>query len=282
MTTSPTSTSAPLSNAAKADYLDADGNFTVADLLANDAGGANASTFFFGSGADATNQAAYMLNHGITLVSDVGGIKTYHFDNTTVDSFQYSVQIGHHGTWTTASVDLGHAGDSYFSENFESYTTAGTWADATAGLVANGWSNLGAHDEVVNSNYTGPAITGAPGNYWLDTQASPGPIDISHQFTDTTGGNTLLSFDIGVQSFGSYSTASNATFDFKVDGVVIAHIVAADLYDPAPNLMHHFDVNFNDGAAGLQHNLEMVDTSPTPPSNVGFALDNVAIHDWHA
>jgi hypothetical protein len=36
MTTSPTSTSAPLSNAAKADYLDADGNFTIADLLAND------------------------------------------------------------------------------------------------------------------------------------------------------------------------------------------------------------------------------------------------------
>ena len=67
MATSPTSKSAPLSNAAKDDALGHDGDFTftIADLLANDAGGARASTFFFGAGLDQDDQAAYMADHGI-------------------------------------------------------------------------------------------------------------------------------------------------------------------------------------------------------------------------
>ena len=106
MATSPTSKSAPLSNAAKDDTLGHDGDFTftISDLLANDAGGAKASTFFFGSGLDgkdAAHQAAYMSAHGIVD----NGNGTYTLTSDAHD-FQYSVQIGNKGTWSTADVDV--------------------------------------------------------------------------------------------------------------------------------------------------------------------------------
>src|SRR5262245_61803466 len=104
MATSPTSKSAPLSNAAKDDVLGSDGNFTfkISDLLGNDAGGAKASTFFFGSGLDGSDKAhqdAYMAAHGI----HDNGDGTYTLTGDAID-FQYSVQIGNKGTWSTADV----------------------------------------------------------------------------------------------------------------------------------------------------------------------------------
>ena len=90
MATSPTSKSAPLSNAAKDDALGSDGDFTftIADLLANDAGGAKANTFFFGSGDNGgLTQAQYMSAHGI--VANLDGSYT-----ATGGDFEYSVQIG--------------------------------------------------------------------------------------------------------------------------------------------------------------------------------------------
>jgi hypothetical protein len=104
MATSPTSKSAPLSNAAKDDVLGSDGVFTfkISDLLANDAGGAKASSFFFGSGDNGgLSQADYMSAHGI--VQNPDGSYT-----ATGGDFEYSVQIGNKGTWSTAHVDVAH------------------------------------------------------------------------------------------------------------------------------------------------------------------------------
>jgi hypothetical protein len=273
----PGSISAPLANVAKADALDTDGNFTINDLLQNDAGGVQASSFFFGTAVDqgATAQAAYMASHGITYDAITG---VYHFDNTTALSFDYMVQTAQ-GTWTTAHVDIGHAGTEFFSENFDTYTTADPWADATAILVGNGWTNLGAGDEVVNSSYAGPLIQASSGDYWLDTQASPGGIDLSHTFIDTTGGTAQLSFDIGLQAFEGHATDPNSTFEFRVDGNVVKTIHATDI--SGPDQLQHFDVVFNTGAAGVQHTLEIVDTTQnSTDGNVGFALDSVSVHDW--
>ena len=66
-----------------------------------------------------------------------------------------------------------------------------------------------------------------PAGFWLDTQNSPGQMDISHTFTDSTaaiaGKTAVLSFDIAKQNLTyqgtHYATASDAAFEFRVDGV---------------------------------------------------------------
>src|SRR5215475_10725894 len=125
MATSPTSKSALLSGAAKDDHVGQDGDFafTIADLLANDPGGAAkadvSKQFFFGStAADQADQAGYMAAHGIIDNHD----GTFTLKSDAID-FDYFVQIGNRGTWSVAHVDVTapppepHQGDLLFSEN---------------------------------------------------------------------------------------------------------------------------------------------------------------------
>src|SRR5262245_61921047 len=141
MATSPTSKSAPLSNAAKDDVLGADGNFTfkISDLLANDAGGANKSgtAFFFGTAQDQFHQAEYMAAHGI----HDNGDGTYTRTSGAFD-FDYSVQIGNKGTWSSAHVDVTapvpapHLGNALFTENFDGYDSTSIIDPSTNTAVA--------------------------------------------------------------------------------------------------------------------------------------------------
>jgi len=291
--TSPTSKSAPLSNAAKDDALGADGHytFTIADLLANDAGGANhlgTGQFFFGSGADQLHQSEYMAAHGIVDNHD----GTYTLTAGAID-FQYSVQIGNRGTWSTANVDVTapvpHTGDNLFTENFDGYNGQyyqdnGTTVFGVVDLNSeNGWTGA-THTELGADGYGN--IDATSGGFWFDTQNSPGRVDISHTFTDTTaavaGTTSVLSFDIATQSLDylgqHYATDPSASFEFRIDGFTVAHINASQL--ATPNEMQHFEFNVTGYInAGDTHTLEVVDTS-NDDGYVGFAVDSVRIDDW--
>ena len=147
MATSPTSKSALLSGAAKDDVLGEDGvfTFTIADLLANDPGGANKSAgqFFFGSAADQYKQAEYLASHGIVDNGDGSYTLT-----SAASDFQYMVQIGNKGTWSQAHVDVTapepvvdpvdtpHNGDLKAEWTFENHTQSG--GDTSARLTASG------------------------------------------------------------------------------------------------------------------------------------------------
>jgi hypothetical protein len=295
MGTSPTSTSAPLSNAAKADTIGFDGDFTFtkADLLANDAGGARANTFFFGHGDNGgLTQEQYMTLHGITY--DVAS-DTY---TAHGGDFEYSVQIGNKGTYSTAQVDVAeaHAGAELFSENFDGYTgqtfkTNGVVASAEVDLAAqHGWTGTenggAAHTELGVTDVLG-GIDATSGDRWLDTQNTPGGIDISHTFTDTTaaidGKTAVLSFDIAKMDVkwdaNNYVTDPNASFEFRVDGSVVAQIDAADFANF--NEMKHFDIAIegSDYSSGTTHTIELVDTTATD-HYFGFAIDSIQINDW--
>jgi hypothetical protein len=273
-------TSYLLNNVAKDDTLDGFSDFTKGDLLANDAGGVKATSFFFGIGAASqADQDAYMTAHGIVDNHD----GTFGFDissSSFTGSFDYSVQTAN-GTWTTAHVNVAHEGASLLTENFDTQTSDPVWGYGD--MTQTGWTNNnGLQTELINQAYAGPHITATSGAYMLDTQASPGGVDLSHAFTDATGGAAELSFDIGIQAFApNYSTDPNAALDFKVDGNVVAHITYADVLlatGGQTDVLAHFDIVFNDGAAGA-HVLEIVDVTGQP-GNVGFALDSVQIHDW--
>src|SRR5262245_15505401 len=153
MATSSTSQSALRSGAAKDDVVGQDGDFTftINELLANDPGGAAkvdlGSQFFFGSSAaDQSDQAKYLLDHGLEKISDADG-GTYRITDHALD-FDYFVQIGNKGTWSRAHVDVvdrpdapvdtHHAGELLFSEDFDSYATGdnlshGSWTEANLG-----------------------------------------------------------------------------------------------------------------------------------------------------
>jgi hypothetical protein len=306
MATSPTTKSALLSGAAKDDAvgLNGDFTFTIQDLLGNDPGGAakvdvNKQFFFGDTAADQADQAGYLAAHGITDNGD----GTYTINSDALDSFSYFVQIGNKGTWSQADVDVTappveepcvpHLGDALFTENFDNYQETQKYYDPADSDVfvfgtvdlnaASGWTNP-SNVELVATGYGG--IESTSGDAWLDTQNSPGQIDISHTFTDTTaavGGKTsVLSFDIGIQDLtylgNHYATDTDASFQFQIDGKVVADFDWSDFN--AANVMQHFEVDITEyAAAGDTHTLSLVDTSPTS-DYTGFSVDSIHIDDW--
>lgn len=306
MAQTPTSNSALINNAAKDDALVVDSptfTFTIADLLANDPGGAAkvnvATQFFFGDPEDQFNQAAYMLAHGIVDNGD----GTFSLTGDAID-FEYMVQIGNKGTWSQADVSVTlpepdpHSGDTLFVENFDGYgeDTQTTYFDPPGTAVfasvdlnsASGWTGA-ANSELGADGYGDIETTSGVGEeaFWLDTMNSPGQIDISHTFTDSTdpvGGKTAtLEFDVAKQSLDylgtHYETAADAQFEIRIDGDTIAFITAGDL--AAFNEMEHysFDIAQYADLGDDEHVIEIVDTSPDA-SFTGFSIDSIVITDW--
>ena len=298
MATSPTSKSALLSGAAKDDAvgLNGDFTFTIADLLANDPGGAakvSAGTqFFFGdTAADQADQVTYLATHGI--IDNGDGSYTLTADAT---DFKYFVQIGNKGTWSQADVEVTapeptpepHKGDFLFGENFDGIegnvipASGSFWQPVD--LAVHGWTGATGVELGANGYLTIPTTSG-DGNqaFWLDSQKSPGPIDISHEFTDLTaavdGKTAVLSFDIAKQSFDGHTTSANATLEVRIDNVAVATIAAADLANF--NEMYHYEIGIT-GYAEMGddiHTLSLVDTTNEFVFN-GFSVDSIQINDW--
>jgi hypothetical protein len=311
MATSKTSQSASVSGVAKDDTLGHDGDFTftVADLLANDGGSVKnvADHFVFGTTqADWNDQATYLTNHGITANAD----GTYTINSDGLD-FQYMIQTGNKGTWSTANVDVTapepvdthHAGDLLFSEDFDTYTNLDnnlTWdtvnltnGPATGPSVGHSWAIMGDDNqwhgvtgEVVQGNLP-DSIESTSGDFWLDTQNSPGGIDISNWFVDPTGGEFRLSFDLGIHDFGDgpkAETAQNAMLNVLVDGNLVDTIDYSEVLAKAGGVeqMGHFEYVVDGGDASAGHNISFVDVTPQVDGGnyVGFALDTIQVHDW--
>src|SRR5262249_25743131 len=133
----------------------------------------------------------------------------------------------------------------------------------------NGWSGA-THTELGANGYGGiPETSGNTDGYWLDTMNSPGLINLSHQFTDTTaavGGKTaVLSFDIATQSLdylgNHYQTDPNATLEFRIDGQMVHQFNASEF--ATPNVMQHYDIAIAGYAnnASDTHTIELVGVS---------------------
>jgi hypothetical protein len=228
----------------KHDDFDRDGNFKISDLLKD-------NNLVFGDHRDDDG------NH-----DDHGDHDCNHDDHGDHD---------------------GHVGASLFTENFDGLATnAANPQFAVVDLSAHGWTGA-AHTELGANGYGGIATTSgtATSAYWLDTQNSPGGIDISHTFTSDKS-HVELSFDIGTQSLdyqgNHYATDPNAKFDFKIDGKVVAELTAAQVDAAAhgPDHMAHFEVAANVGVGA--HTLELVDATANP-GYAGFAVDSIHIHD---
>jgi hypothetical protein len=191
-----------------------------------------------------------------------------------------------------------HAGDLLFQENFDSYAKQadhGSWYETNLGVgslqndnLYHGWANeqgTGAYGEIVQGQGILNSIESSSGGWWLDTQNSPGGINISNWFHDPTGGAFKFEFDIGIHDFGTgpmQETASDAKLEVKVDGQLVKTITYADLAATPEQMVHQSFVvnNVGNGGAAGNHTINFHDVTPSTGNFVGFALDTIAIHDW--
>jgi len=286
----------PINGAAKDDTVT--GSFTIAELLSNDPGGAAkvdiTKQFFFGDSADDQTEAgqlAYRALHGIEEDGN-GGF-------TATSDFSYFVQIGNKGTWSTGDVTVipdvviePHTGDALFTENFDGYEgfeyqASGDHWQSTNLNTASGWEGPTAVvSELGSDGYLAVETTSGVGEaaYWLDTQNSIGPVNLSHLFQDQTdavaGKTATLSFDIARQDADGHVTPLAESFEFRIDGVTVATVNASDLANAGE--MYHYELDISGYAnAGDMHTLQMIDTTDLSDASYnGFSVDSIQINDW--
>ena len=244
---SPISRSAIVNAAAKDDYLAQAASYSLATLLANDPGSA---TFYSVSGATYNP-----LNQTFSVAEGVY-------------NFEYTVRMAN-GTYSTATVHIDHEinwAELLVNHSFENPVVTGPYQGFTS---IPGWTSTGGRLEIVQDGYHG--IAGPDGNQWLDTQASPGPVDLRQSVELAAGQTATLSVIIAAQKFLHYQTDPNETLHLVFNGVEIATIKQADL--GGYNTFHtlKYEVVGENGPDTLRI------YSDGAANWVGFALDAVSL-----
>lgn len=256
----PLSNSAQNNAAAKDDTvtLSSTGGFALDQILDNDPG------------------SAIYQDLPLVVTGGTGSVE-YDEDSQTfqvygdVTSFEYVIRLAN-GTYSKATVTLNDqvgpsAADLLFEETFSGYTSTLGWE--TINLATNLWTGQ-TTVEIIHDGYEG--LYGPdPDAYWLDTQASPGGIDISHEVMDANAGQALISFTAAYQQFDAWTVTG--ALEFLWNGVVVKSISTADF--TAANQFLDFSVVVD---SLINNTLEIRHTGV--PSNVGFALDSVTVNDW--
>lgn len=314
MATSPTTKSALTSGAAKDDSVGAPGHytFTIQDLLANDPGGAAkvdvTKQFLFGTTeAEWANQTKYLLDHGITYDAKTG-IYTITSDAT---DFQYMVQIGNKGTWSTAHVDVTapepepvatpHLSGIELLKNWDFEQDHVDLFPGYADLNSiAGWQNEGGTSQPMQVQHESFGfVTGfAEGEHqWLDTSASPGNVHIGQDVDVGTGVKAQLRVSVAAEDIVFNNGASIDTYRpdaddhllFKFNGTVVQDISLEDFTVNGQVDWNHFkdftvDVT---GSAGMDHfeiestgMTQYTDASGVIHGYAGFAVDHVSLQEW--
>jgi hypothetical protein len=252
-----TSQSALVNNAAKDDCLASgiSGHYSVNDLLANDPGSAT----FVGLGS------------GVTLNPD-GSLAI----GSGVSQFEYTIRMAN-GTYSTATAYVAQPTGPELVNNgsFEvDQTTSGGAYAAFDNLP--GWTTAAdsAKLEVVSAGYSGIGGDG----HWLDTQGSPGPIDISQVLALSAGEHAQMTFSVAAEDIiaANLTTSSSEKLDFMFGGNVVKEVTMADFTDAHGvidyNAFHSFTANVVGGA-----NDTLQIASHGASGNVGFAIDSVSV-----
>ncbi len=257
---SPISQSALMNSAAKDDILQTDdsNNYQLSDIMKNDPGSAHFYQF---------------LTDGVHLNGD----GSFSFDDDfSGTSFQYQEQLAN-GTFSTATVSLlTHLSGDELVSNFSfedgQTTTGGAWQGSDS---LPSWDNLGVKPlEVVSDGYFG--ITGGSG-HWLDTEASPGGIDIQTAVQVDTGAVAKLDISLSAEQLTALGLQTSPDEHLQVlfDGHLVGDFTQADLGD----YNHFHDLSMNVvGEAGTDH-IE-IHSVGADNSFVGFALDSVSLHQY--
>ncbi len=253
----PTSKSATVNHAAKDDILQTnDSNvYDFSTILNNDPGSAQFQGFLT-DGVINNNDGTFSLA-----------------DDFSETFFQYQVEMAN-GTFSTATVSLlTHLDSTELIQNWSfedgQTTTNGAWIGSN---TIPSWTNNNDQSlEIVSAGYKGIEGDG----HWLDTQASPGGIDISQNVSVNTGAVAQLSISISAEQFDTWATNPNEHLEVYFNGAKVIDVTAADLGDY--NNFHTITANVV-GAAG-DDTLHIV-SAGADPGFVGFALDSISLHQF--
>jgi hypothetical protein len=253
-------------NAAKDDCLQfGNGLYSVNDLLANDPGSAHFVQFL-------TAGVTYNPADGTFLVAP------------GVTQLQYEIQVGN-GTMSIANVDVENAAtltgpDLVKNGSFEADPVSGVYQSFPS---LSGWTTDAgsAQLEVVTAGYSG--ISGGQNTHWLDTQASPGPIDISQVLKMTSGEHAQMTFSVAAEDItaAGLATSPDEKLDFMFGGHVVKEVTMADFTATGGGTDYN---NFRTFSAsivgGTDDTLRIV--SHGASDNVGFAIDSVSVRQMVA
>jgi len=212
----------------------------------------------------ATNPGSAKIQSMVGAILSADG-QTFTVD-AGVDHFTYVSRMGN-GTFSEATVKLNGAGASLFSDSFEHYTTSELF-ETNLNLASGSWTGIGANGDVVKSGYQN--IVGTDGAYWLDTQGSPGGVNISQDVVDVNAGHAQISLSVAEQQFPGYQT----TGDLQVlwNGNPVGTIRAADFAAANEFKTFNFVVDSN-----VNNTLQIIDTGT---GYVGYAVDLVGVNDF--
>jgi hypothetical protein len=283
--------------------------FKVSDLLANDGGSVKDVTkqFVFGTTeADWADQTAYLTKHGITDNHD----GTYTL-TSGADDFQYMIQTGNKGTWSTANVDVTapepvvvdpHLSGNELLLNWDFEADKADNANSFVDLnTITDWTNEGTSQPMQIQHENFGFVTGfAEGEeQWLDTSASPGNIHIGQNFDLAEGATAKLSVSVAAEDikyFNGWTTDiyqpdANDHLLFLVNDEVMLDISLANYTDANGTVdWNHFKEFTIDvtGRAGTDH-FEIQTTGMDQPIDAGdgvihgyagFAVDHVSFQEW--
>jgi len=258
------------SNAAKDDVLsNGFGTYDASVLLANDAGSAK----IIGTG----------FTNGVTW----NAVTNTFTVPAGITEFNYEIATGNgNGTHSIATVKVAAPTGPELVQNWsfedprgpESGLTGGTY---TTGSALPGWTTDtgSAPLEVVSKGYNN--INGD--GHWLDTQASPGSVDISQVISGLSAGqHAQMTFSVAAEEITSYGgdlkTDPNEKLDFVFGGNVVKEVSLADFAktDGTTDFNHFLTFNAN-VVGGTNNTLQIFSHGASPSGNVGFAIDSVSI-----
>jgi hypothetical protein len=255
-------------NAAKDDSLTfGNGIYSTGDLLANDPGSAKFVGFV---NADGSPDADITRNPDGTFLVKPG-----------VTHFSYEIQVGN-GTYSIANVDVSAqqgpvAGPELVNNwSFEQDQTTSGGAYAAFQTLP-GWNtDVGsAALEVVSKGCSGIQDDG----HWLDTQASPGPIDISQVLNMTAGEHAQMAFQVAAEDIAAANLTTSANEVLKVNfgGETVAQVTLDDFRTGPGGAIdyNNFHTFYASVVGGTDDTLRLVSSGAS--NNVGFAVDSVSV-----
>ncbi|HEY8381564.1 MAG TPA: hypothetical protein VIL09_05365 [Microvirga sp.] len=244
-----------VNNAAKDDVLcvSSNGQFNLAALLANDPG------------------SAKLISINNALVTEVAGQPgVYQLDPSLAGgSFTYTVQMAN-GTLSTATVmvnsEYDAGGQQLFNEGFD-FDQVPAGQEFAVLNNPTGWTNNlpGTTVEVVASGHAG--VVTPDGSNWLDTQSSPGGINIAQSYDLEAGRAATITFDIALHG-------GQGDLVVVWDGQVVDTINAADFAGKGQT--EFTTLSFDVVGSANAETLQIVDTGPS--DNQGYAINSVSLN----
>jgi hypothetical protein len=255
--------------AAKDDWIDIGSGqtYSINSLLGNDPGSARL--------------VGFLQSDGLTPRGDITidqAHQTFTFSNplSGPTDVTYYEQIGNTGTLAKATAHFAYALTDQTTFQLDGVPADG-WKTFDANNGVPGWTNLNGQPlEVVGSSYQG--VGSSDGTPWLDTQCSPGGIDIVHSLNAAAGSPGKLSITISAEQFTrdgqAYQTDPNEHVLVYFNGKQVMDITQASLGD-----FNHFHTLSVDVASASTDTIEI--KSVGADGYAGMALDTVTFTGWH-